>query len=92
MLINIVTLNNSKKVTPHKSYPLLFSPLKVGATTLPNRVIMGSMHTGLEEEKGGFKRLAKFYSERAKGGVGMIVTGGIAPNRQNSLMQKNISK
>ena len=80
-MINIVTLNNSKTVTHHKSYPLLFSPLKVGTTTLPNRVIMGSMHTGLEEVKGGFKRLAKFYSERAKGGVGLIVTGGIAPNR-----------
>ena len=66
---------------PHKSYPLLFSPLKVGSTTLPNRVIMGSMHTGLEELKGGFPRLAKFYAERAKGGVGLIVTGGIAPNR-----------
>jgi 2,4-dienoyl-CoA reductase (NADPH2) len=76
-----VTLNKPTPVKPHKSYPLLFSPLKVGSTTLPNRVIMGSMHTGLEELKGGFPRLAKFYAERAKGGVGLIVTGGIAPNR-----------
>jgi 2,4-dienoyl-CoA reductase (NADPH2) len=68
-------------MNPNPSYPLLFSPLEVGTTTLPNRVIMGSMHTGLEEVKGGFKRLARFYSERAKGGVGLIVTGGIAPNR-----------
>ena len=64
----------------HK-YPLLFSPIKLGALTLPNRVIMGSMHTGLEEERGGFKHLARFYADRVKGGVGLIVTGGISPNR-----------
>lgn len=58
----------------------LFSPLDLGFTQLENRVIMGSMHTGLEEAKDGFKRLAAFYELRAKGGVGMIVTGGIAPN------------
>ncbi len=62
-------------------YPLLFSPIKLGALTLPNRVIMGSMHTGLEEERGGFKHLARFYADRVKGGVGLIVTGGISPNR-----------
>lgn len=62
-------------------YPKLLSPLDLGFTTLKNRVLMGSMHTGLEEEKGGIKRLAEFYAERARGQVGLIVTGGIAPNR-----------
>ncbi|MFJ3925938.1 FAD-dependent oxidoreductase [Streptomyces sp. NPDC090022] len=61
-------------------YPHLLSPLDLGFTTLPNRVIMGSMHTGLEEHERGFERLAAFYAERARGGVGLIVTGGIAPN------------
>ncbi|MDG1262626.1 MAG: NADPH-dependent 2,4-dienoyl-CoA reductase [Flavobacteriales bacterium] len=63
-------------------YPKLLSPLDLGFTTLKNRVIMGSMHTGLEEEKNGFERVAAFYAERAKGGVGLIVTGGVAPNRE----------
>ena len=63
-------------------YPNLFKSLNLGFTTLKNRVIMGSMHTGLEEEKNGFTRMAAYFAERAKGGVGLIVTGGIAPNRQ----------
>jgi len=62
------------------NYPKLFEPLDLGFTTLKNRILMGSMHTGLEEEKNGFERMAAFYGERAKGGVGLIVTGGIAPN------------
>lgn len=62
-------------------YPYLLSPLDLGFTTLKNRVLMGSMHTGLEEEKNGRERLAEFYAERARGQVGLIVTGGIAPNR-----------
>ncbi|MFG2848753.1 FAD-dependent oxidoreductase [Kitasatospora sp. NPDC048296] len=62
------------------SYPHLLSPLDLGFTTLPNRVIMGSMHVGLEEAPGGYERMAAFYAERARGGVGLIVTGGIAPN------------
>ncbi|MFE7431100.1 FAD-dependent oxidoreductase [Streptomyces sp. NPDC057545] len=61
-------------------YPNLLSPLDLGFTTLPNRVLMGSMHVGLEEAEGGFERMAAFYAERARGGVGLIVTGGIAPN------------
>ena len=61
-------------------YPHLLNPLDLGFTTLKNRVLMGSMHTGLEETPGGFERLAAFYAARAKGGVGLIVTGGIAPN------------
>ena len=64
----------------HRPYPGLFQPLDLGFTTLKNRMIMGSMHTGLEEAKGGMKRLARFYAERARGEVGLIITGGIAPN------------
>ena len=62
------------------TYPHMLSPLNLGFTTLKNRVLMGSMHVGLEEAKDGFNRMAVFYAERAKGGVGLIVTGGIAPN------------
>jgi len=68
-------------MTKHKKYPHLFEPLDLGFTQLKNRVLMGSMHTGLEEEKGGIKKMASFYAERAKGNVGLIVTGGISPNR-----------
>jgi len=62
-------------------YPNLLSPLDLGFTTLKNRVLMGSMHTGLEEEKNGFEKMAAYFAARARGGVGLIVTGGIAPNR-----------
>ena len=62
------------------SYPHLLAPLDLGFTTLKNRVLMGSMHVGLEEVDGGYDRMAAFYAERARGGVGLIVTGGIAPN------------
>lgn len=65
----------------HAQYPHLFEPLDLGFTTLKNRIMMGSMHTGLEEEKNGYHRMAVYFGERAKGGVGLIVTGGIAPNR-----------
>ncbi|MCZ1010350.1 NADPH-dependent 2,4-dienoyl-CoA reductase [Streptomyces lydicus] len=61
-------------------YPHLMSPLDLGFTTLPNRVLMGSMHIGLEEAENGFDRMAAFYAARARGGVGLMVTGGIAPN------------
>ncbi|GEJ98724.1 NADPH-dependent 2,4-dienoyl-CoA reductase [Streptomyces sp. 1-11] len=61
-------------------YPHLMSPLDLGFATLPNRVLMGSMHVGLEEAERGFERMAAFYAARARGGVGLIVTGGIAPN------------
>ena len=63
------------------SFPNLLAPLDLGFTTLRNRVLMGSMHTGLEETTDGFGRMAAFYEERARGGVGIIVTGGVAPNR-----------
>ncbi len=62
------------------NYPHLLAPLDLGFTTLRNRVLMGSMHVGLEEAPNGFARMAAFYAERARGGVGLIVTGGIAPN------------
>lgn len=65
----------------HALYPRVFQPLELGFMTLPNRILMGSMHTGLEEEKGGMDKLAAFYAERAAGEVGLMVTGGIAPNR-----------
>ncbi|PHV12699.1 NADPH-dependent 2,4-dienoyl-CoA reductase [Chitinimonas sp. BJB300] len=65
---------------PHAPYPHLLAPLDLGFTTLKNRVLMGSMHTGLEESPNGFERMAAFYAERAAGGVGLIVTGGVAPN------------
>lgn len=68
--------------TPFKA---LFQPLDLGFTQLKNRLLMGSMHTGLEEDKEGLQRLAAFYRERAQGGVGLIVTGGFAPDRAGRL-------
>ncbi|MBQ0787316.1 MAG: NADPH-dependent 2,4-dienoyl-CoA reductase [Oceanihabitans sp.] len=63
-------------------YTHIFEPLDLGFTTLKNRILMGSMHTGLEEKKNGLEKIAAYYAERAKGGVGLIVSGGIAPNVQ----------
>ena len=65
-------------------YPNLFEPLDLGFTTLRNRTLMGSMHTGMEEDKD-FTAISRYFEERAKGGVALIVTGGIAPNRQGWL-------
>jgi 2,4-dienoyl-CoA reductase (NADPH2) len=62
------------------AYPHLLAPLDLGSVTLRNRTVMGSMHTGLEEAPGGFERLAAFYAARARGGAGLIVTGGVAPS------------
>ncbi|HSN89788.1 MAG TPA: NADPH-dependent 2,4-dienoyl-CoA reductase, partial [Anaeromyxobacteraceae bacterium] len=61
-------------------YPHLLAPLDLGFTTLRNRVLMGSMHTGLEDRRSDFPKLAAYFAERARGGVGLIVTGGFAPN------------
>lgn len=69
--------------SPH--YPHLMAPLDLGFTTLKNRVLMGSMHTGLEERPNGFERMAAYFSERARGGVGLMVTGGIGPNEEGSV-------
>lgn len=66
-------------------YPYLSAPLSLGPLTLRNRIIMGSMHTGLEET-GDWDRIARFYAERAKGGVGLIVTGGFAPNEEGAVL------
>ena len=66
----------------NSNYPHLLAPLDLGFTQLKNRVLMGSMHTGLEEAKNGHHRMAAFFAERAKGGVGLIVTGGIGPNSE----------
>jgi len=68
-------------------FPNLLSPLDLGFTTLKNRILMGSMHTGLEEAPDGFERLAAFYRERAAGDVGLIVTGGVAPNETGAIME-----
>lgn len=67
------------------SYPHLLEPLDLGFTTLKNRVLMGSMHLGLEEMPSGFERMAAFYAERARGGVSLIVTGGIGPNPEGAV-------
>ncbi|MEM6988508.1 MAG: NADPH-dependent 2,4-dienoyl-CoA reductase, partial [Pseudomonadota bacterium] len=61
-------------------YSALLSPLPLGFTTLKNRVLMGSMHTGLEDRKSDYPKLAAYFAERARGGVALMVTGGIAPN------------
>lgn len=66
-------------------YPHLLAPLDLGFTTLRNRTLMGSMHTGLEEKPGGFERMAAYFAERATGGVGLMVTGGIAPNEEGGV-------
>lgn len=65
-------------------YPHMFQPLDLGFTTLKNRVLMGSMHTGLEEAENGHERMAAFFAERARGGVGLIVTGGFGPNKRGA--------
>ena len=67
------------------SYPHMLAPLDLGFTTLKNRVLMGSMHTGLEETKD-WNRVAEFYAARARGGVGLMVTGGIGPNMEGSVL------
>lgn len=69
-----------------QNFPHLLASLDLGFTTLKNRVLMGSMHIGLEEKPGGFERMAAFYAERVRGGVGLIVTGGIAPNQEGGVV------
>jgi len=75
-------------MTKHNKYPNLFSPLDLGFTSIKNRVLMGSMHTGLEEAEDGFPRLAAYFAERARGGVGMMITGGISPNMEGGFGAK----
>jgi len=76
--MTLTVINNSP-------FSHLLAPLDLGFTQLANRILMGSMHTGLEEEKGGFAKLAAFYEARAKGGVGLIVTGGVSPNMRGRI-------
>lgn len=71
-------------------YPHLFSSYQIGSVQLKNRVIMGSMHTNLEEQEEGFDRLAAFYQARAKGGVGLIITGGVSPNKAGILAPNRV--
>jgi 2,4-dienoyl-CoA reductase (NADPH2) len=81
-----MTISNAAETSSTtKPFPHLLAPLDLGFTQLANRTLMGSMHTGLEEEKGGFAKLAAFYEERAKGGVGIIVTGGVSPNKRGRI-------
>jgi 2,4-dienoyl-CoA reductase (NADPH2) len=80
MVSRMTSTTQNKKPFPH-----LLAPLDLGFTQLTNRILMGSMHTGLEEEKGGFEKLAAFYEARAKGGVGLIVTGGVSPNMRGRI-------
>jgi 2,4-dienoyl-CoA reductase-like NADH-dependent reductase (Old Yellow Enzyme family) len=84
-LATIVTAHRIVLPRPMPAYPHLLAPLDLGFTTLKNRVLMGSMHTGLEEESDGFAKMAEFYAARARGGVALIVTGGIAPNLSGRL-------
>src|SRR5580698_3036023 len=83
-LSGIVYATSFTNIMEH--YPNLLRPLDLGFTTLRNRVLMGSMHVGLEEAPNGFARMAAFYAERARGEVGLIVTGGIAPNERGRPM------
>ncbi len=69
------------------AFPHLLAPLDLGFTTLKNRTLMGSMHTGLEEKPDGFERMAAYFAERARGGVGLMVTGGIGPNEEGGVYQ-----
>ena len=77
---NLQTIN-----TQNLDFPHIFTPLDLGFTTLKNRIVMGSMHTGLEDRFFNYGKLASYFAERAKGGVAMIITGGIAPNREGWL-------
>jgi 2,4-dienoyl-CoA reductase (NADPH2) len=82
---NGVLIPSKKFSMSHSKYPHLLAPLDLGFTQLKNRVLMGSMHTGLEETPDGFERLAAYYAERARGGAALLVTGGIAPNEAGCL-------
>ena len=78
--------NNSQISTHNTHYPHIFEPLDLGFTTLKNRIVMGSMHTGLEDRFFNYPKLAAYFAERAKGGVAMMITGGISPNHEGWLV------
>ena len=71
---------SSPSPAPNPHYPHLFAPLDLGFTQIRNRVLMGSIHTGLEDRASDFPNLAAYFAERAEGGVGLMVTGGFSPN------------
>ena len=75
------TANTIETTSTNEHYPHLFEPLDLGFTTLKNSMVMGSIHTGLEERFYNYGKLAAYFAERAKGGVAMMITGGISPNR-----------
>ena len=83
-IVTISAANDSDNGLHH--YPHLFEPLDLGFTILKNRLVMGSMHTGLEDRFYNYGKLAAYFAERAKGGVGMMITGGISPNREGWLL------
>ncbi|HEY8010082.1 MAG TPA: NADPH-dependent 2,4-dienoyl-CoA reductase [Rudaea sp.] len=76
----MITAAATNPSDPNRYYPHLLAPLDLGFVTLPNRVLMGSMHTGLEDHARDYAKLAAYFAERARGGVGLMVTGGLAPN------------
>ncbi len=78
--------NTIQTASTNEHYPHLFEPLDLGFTTLKNRMVMGSMHTGLEDRFYNYGKLAAYFAERAKGGVAMMITGGISPNREGWLL------
>lgn len=80
------TVNTIDTASSNEHYPHLFEPLDLGFTTLKNRLVMGSMHTGLEDRFYNYGKLAAYFAERAKGGVAMMITGGISPNREGWLL------
>ena len=80
------TANSIETTSTNEHYPHLFEPLDLGFTTLKNRMVMGSMHTGLEDRFYNYGKLAAYFAERAKGGVAMMITGGISPNREGWLL------
>ena len=80
------TANTIETSSTNEHYPHLFEPLDLGFTTLKNRLVMGSMHTGLEDRFYNYGKLAAYFAERAKGGVAMMITGGISPNREGWLL------
>ena len=80
------TANTIETASTNAHYPHLFEPLDLGFTTLKNRMVMGSMHTGLEDRFYNYGKLAAYFAERAKGGVAMMITGGISPNREGWLL------
>ena len=80
------TAHTIETTSTNEHYPHLFEPLDLGFTTLKNRMVMGSMHTGLEDRFYNYGKLAAYFAERAKGGVAMMITGGISPNREGWLL------